>query len=131
MLICPKCKYEYEEGYRVCSDCGCDLVEVPEPDEEEMLVNKASKAIGLTEKLLIFGAVFVIGIIILMSSISLADIEMSKIMASHGGSMDTNKYLIYLEQAVIEYRTLGAILSLLSGLGVLMNTRVGQMRNKE
>ncbi len=27
MLICPKCKYEYETGVSVCSDCGTTLVE--------------------------------------------------------------------------------------------------------
>ena len=29
MLICPKCKYEYEEGFSVCNDCGCQLIEKP------------------------------------------------------------------------------------------------------
>jgi hypothetical protein len=124
MLICPKCKYEYQEGYTFCSDCECELVDVPEADDEYMLDNKVSNIIGLTGKLLIFGAVFVIGIIILVSNINLADIEMSNIMKAHGGSMDTNKYIIYLEQSVIKYRVLGAILSILGGLGVLINTSI-------
>lgn len=129
MLICPNCKYEYQDGYTVCSDCGCDLVEVPEADEGDVLVSKVSKTMGLTRKLLIFGAVFLIGIIILMSSISLADIDISRIMEANGGSMDTNKYIIYLEQSAIKYRTLGSILSALGGLGVLINTR-GRLNEK-
>jgi hypothetical protein len=30
MLLCPKCKAEYQEGCTVCSDCGCELIEQPE-----------------------------------------------------------------------------------------------------
>lgn len=59
-----------------------------------------------------------------MSSINLADIEMSNIMKAHGGSMDTNKYIIYLEQSVIKYRVMGSILSIFGGLGVLINTSI-------
>ena len=33
MLICPECKYEYEEGFSFCSDCGCQLIEKPQVDE--------------------------------------------------------------------------------------------------
>lgn len=57
MLICPKCKCEYQEGYTVCNDCKCELVKVPEAAEGDILVNKDPKIIGLTGKLLIFGAV--------------------------------------------------------------------------
>jgi hypothetical protein len=116
MLICPKCKCEYQEGYTVCKDCKCKLIELPEVAEKDILVKKNSKS----GKLLIFGAVFVIGIIILMSSINLGDNEISNIMKAHGGSMDTNAYIIYLEQSIIKYRVVGSILSLLGGLGVLL-----------
>ena len=27
MPWCPKCKNEYQDGYKVCTDCGCELVE--------------------------------------------------------------------------------------------------------
>ena len=27
IMWCPKCKYEYREGIKVCADCGCELVE--------------------------------------------------------------------------------------------------------
>lgn len=26
-MFCPKCKSEYEEGFKICADCGTDLVE--------------------------------------------------------------------------------------------------------
>lgn len=122
MLICPKCKCEYENGYTICNDCECKLIEIPEVAVEDMLVKKYSTISQLIGKLLIFGAVFIIGIIILMCSINLGDNEMSNIMKAHGGSMDTNTYIIYLEQSIIKYRIMGSILSLLGGLGVLITT---------
>ena len=35
MPWCPKCKSEYREGFTVCADCGCELVE----EQMEELVN--------------------------------------------------------------------------------------------
>ncbi|GFP76285.1 hypothetical protein [Clostridium fungisolvens] len=124
MLVCPKCKCEYEEGYTVCNDCNCELVRVPEATYENVPAKRTQEIIRLDRRSLTFGAVFVIGIIILISSTGLADTEMAIIMKAHGGSMDTSYYLIYLEQTIIKYRTLGCILSVLGGLGVLINTRI-------
>ena len=70
-------------------------------------------------KVIIFGVIFIAGIIILINSIKLGDNEVSSIMKANGGSMDTNTYLIYLEQSITKYRLIGAILSALGGLGVL------------
>lgn len=71
-------------------------------------------------KLIIFSAVFVTGIIILMNCLSLGNHETLNIMKANGGSMDTNKYLIYFEQSIVKYRFVGSILSVLGGLGILM-----------
>lgn len=35
MSWCPKCKYEYDEGFTNCSDCGCELVEVLESAKDK------------------------------------------------------------------------------------------------
>lgn len=37
MPWCPKCKSEYREGFTVCADCGCGLVEEAQPDERVSL----------------------------------------------------------------------------------------------
>lgn len=123
MLICPKCKCEYREGSTICNDCKCELIEIPEATEEDNFSKKDSNIIRLIGKLFIFGVVSVVGIIILIRSINLADNEITNIMHAHGGSMDTNMYIIFLEQSIINYRTLGSILSILGGLGLLINTR--------
>lgn len=75
-------------------------------------------------KTIIFGVIFVIGIIILMNSVGYGSHEMSNIMKANGGSMDTNTYLIYLEQSIIKYRFVGSILSILGGIGVLITTNI-------
>ena len=36
-MFCPKCKSEYREGFKVCIDCGLDLVEALPNNEIEDL----------------------------------------------------------------------------------------------
>lgn len=73
-------------------------------------------------KSIVSGLIFFIGLIILMNSINLGDYEMASIMNANGGSMDTGKFLVYLEQSITEYRFMGSILSILGGLGVIIST---------
>ena len=57
MLICPKCKTEYEEGYTVCSDCGCELIEQPKVQQEIIKQKEDLKTIQ-----------FIIGILMILGS---------------------------------------------------------------
>jgi hypothetical protein len=59
MLICPKCKSEYQEGCKICSDCKCDLIEISDPKENNKNI-KTTNSINV-----------IIGIAILISSILL------------------------------------------------------------
>lgn len=68
-----------------------------------------------------FVVTFWAGLFILMDSVNLGGKEASKIMHDNGGIMDTNTYLIYLEQSITKYRFIGSILSILGGLGVIKN----------
>lgn len=43
MSWCPKCKYEYREGFTKCSDCGCELVEVLESTKDEAVEENKEK----------------------------------------------------------------------------------------
>lgn len=79
------------------------------------MVNKNSNNLILA----LFGAIFIIGIAILIGSTELGANNMSGFMQMNGGSMDTNIYLIYLEQSIIKFRFLGSILSILGGLGLI------------
>jgi len=68
MLLCPKCKTEYEEGYTVCSDCGCELIEQPKVQEEIIKEIEGLKRI----EFIITRIQFVIGILIILGSTRLA-----------------------------------------------------------
>ena len=43
MLICPKCNSEYREGYTICSDCQCELIEKPKGKEDDIPVKMDTK----------------------------------------------------------------------------------------
>jgi hypothetical protein len=70
-------------------------------------------------KLALYAIVFIAGLVILYFNIKLGHNEVSGIMKANGGSMDTDTYLIYLEQSIIQFRFIGLVLSLLGGLGVI------------
>jgi len=36
MLKCPNCGCEYREGFTTCSDCKCDLIEVPDAPKDDV-----------------------------------------------------------------------------------------------
>ncbi|OOM75385.1 hypothetical protein [Clostridium sp. BL-8] len=75
--------------------------------------------------LIFFVVIFLVGISILMDSVNLGDKEVSRIVHDYGGSIDTNTYVIYLEQSITKYRYMGSILSILGGLGAIKNISNG------
>lgn len=57
MLICPKCKTEYREGYKLCSDCKEELIEISDVPDKDTI----TKEVGLKRTL--------IGIALLVTSV--------------------------------------------------------------
>lgn len=59
MLICPQCKSEYQQGFKICSDCNCDLIEISDSKE-----NNKNRITANSKNI-------IIGIAVLISSILL------------------------------------------------------------
>ncbi len=63
MLICPKCKSEYQEGCIICSDCKCDLIEISDAKKKSDDTNNAnSKSTIIGIVLLISSSLLYIGV---------------------------------------------------------------------
>lgn len=62
MLWCPKCKYEYREGFTFCSDCGRELVEV--------LGNRKEKKKFVKKSLILIAFVFILSLFYFIPQIS-------------------------------------------------------------
>ena len=63
MLICPECKSEYQEGYKICSDCKCELIERSDAKEvyaSSKNANHKGTVIGIV--LLISSSLLYIGV---------------------------------------------------------------------
>ncbi len=74
--------------------------------------------------LVAFLMLFIAGFAIIMNSVKWGlDAEYAAIIA-YGGSMDSTKASIILQESTKSYRTIGAILSLVGGLGCLMFIKV-------
>ena len=65
MLICPKCKTEYRDGYKICYNCKEELIEIPDTPEKNATTKEVSMKrtiIGIA--LLITSALAYVGIAI-------------------------------------------------------------------
>ncbi|MFI3115713.1 MAG: hypothetical protein R3Y12_06185 [Clostridia bacterium] len=60
--------------------------------------------------------VFVIGIIVLLSSTNIGISVAQSAINSNGGSMDTEKYYWIMQSSAVNYRIAGAILSIFGGV---------------
>jgi len=70
-------------------------------------------------RLLLFIVTFIIGIILLQNCVKYGEQYVHNLM--YGGSMDTNQYLIYLGKSIDKCKTMGIILSILGGIGIIID----------
>jgi hypothetical protein len=69
----------------------------------------------------VFLLILVAGLLLILNCVSYGENSMSQIMRQHGGGMDTNVYLIYLQKSIDKYKTLGTVLAAVGGLGLLID----------
>lgn len=66
--------------------------------------------------------VFVIGIILILSSVDIGQGYGNDAMRRNGGSMDTSSYERIIESNITNYRLVGLLLSSLGGMGILLSS---------
>lgn len=97
MLICPVCKSEYQEGYKVCSDCKSELIEIPDvikktkPAKEEA---KRQSIIGMLATTL-----FVIGLLLILYSPTISYQFTIDYFIPNGNGTYNPDYLIWMLKA--------------------------------
>ncbi|MDF2544625.1 MAG: hypothetical protein K0S47_4343 [Herbinix sp.] len=97
MLICPVCKSEYQEGFKTCSDCKCDLIEIP-----DVIVKSKPLKVGKIIQ-------FLIGILIILYSPILSYHFTSNYFI---GSYDPDRYLWMLKAFHSSFLLAGSIICL-------------------
>jgi len=94
MLICPKCKNEFQEGYKICSNCKCELIEIPDVVEKDTTtrgVNMKKTLIGIA--LLISSTLAYVGISISASICGTQVSEWSTYIEKTGTALTENALL--------------------------------------
>jgi hypothetical protein len=66
-------------------------------------------------------AIFVIGLTLVLSSTSIGNRMGHNAIQSNGGVMDTNKYERIIDTNTSNFQTVGLILSLVGGFGLLLS----------
>ncbi|MDF2589173.1 MAG: hypothetical protein K0S41_3014 [Anaerocolumna sp.] len=89
MLICPKCKSEYQEGYKSCNDCKCNLIEIPEAIPEKTARNKHLRLM----------IPFIIGIILILCSPFLSYKLTTQYFIPGGTGIYNNDHFIWMLHA--------------------------------
>jgi TctA family transporter len=98
----------------------------------EMFIDqKRDKKQTYTGVLVVLILLFLLGLILVLVSaavgISTANVEMAK----NGGSMDTAMYQYIMSNTAESYRIVGAIISVITGVGALLAGMVGYRQRKQ
>ncbi|MBK9924717.1 MAG: hypothetical protein IPP66_05420 [Anaerolineales bacterium] len=62
---------------------------------------------------------FVVGLLLILNSVSWGHEAANGYLQSQGGSMDTAQFVIVLQEYINTYRWIGGILAVISGLGFI------------
>jgi len=98
---------------------------------EEMFMNrKADKKQVFAGLIVVMVLLFVLGLILVLASTSMGMKTAQTEVQRNGGSMDTAMYQYILENAAESYRIAGAILAMISGVGLLLAGMVNYKQKK-
>lgn len=97
----------------------------------EMFIDqKADKKQTYTGVMVVLVLLFVLGLVLVLTSASIGLSTASAEITKNGGSMDTAAYEYILSNTAENYRIVGAILSLITGVGALMAGFAGYNQKK-
>ena len=98
--------------------------------EEMFMDRKPDKKQMFAGLLVVLVLLFVLGLILILASTSIGQKTAQIEIQRNGGSMDTMMYQYFLNGAAASYRVTGAILSLISGVGVLLAGMLNYLQRK-
>ncbi len=90
---------------------------------EKIIETRTNKQLYNKVLLVISLIVSIAGLVIITNSVSWGDDAASAAVSAQGGSMDTAKSLVILQESTSSYRTMGALLLLIGGAGCLMSIK--------
>ncbi len=70
-------------------------------------------------RFLLFIVIFIIGMILLQSCVKYGQQYAHNIL--NGVNVDVNEYLVFVEKSIDKYKSMGIILSLLGGAGIIID----------
>ncbi len=97
----------------------------------EMFIDqKADKKQTYAGMMVVLVLLFVLGLVLVLTSATIGLSTASAELAKNGGSMDTAMYQYIMSNTAESYRIVGAILAIITGIGALMAGWAGFMQRK-
>ena len=98
--------------------------------EEMFMKEKQDPKKVYTGILVVLVLLFVLGLVLVLTSATIGLSTASAELAKNGGSLDTNMYQYIMSNTAESYRIVGAILALITGVGALMAGFAGYKQKK-
>ena len=97
----------------------------------EMFIDqKPDKKQTYTGVMAVLVLLFVLGLVLVLTSATIGLTTASAELAKNGGSMDTAMYQYIMSNTAESYRLVGAILAVITGLGAIMSGVAAYIQNK-
>ena len=97
---------------------------------EMFMDQKPDKRQTYTGVMVVLVLLFVLGLVLVLTSATIGLSTASAELAKNGGSMDTAMYQYIMSNTAESYRIVGAILALITGVGALMAGFAGYKQKK-
>ena len=97
---------------------------------EMFMDRKPDKKQTYTGMMVVLVLLFVLGLVLVLTSATIGLSTANAELAKNGGSMDTAMYQYIMSNTAESYRLVGAILAVITGLGAIMSGVAAYIQNK-